>query len=122
MTYQKRGLNSPALKIFISVLSNKAVLVLPQPHNNQNYSIPQVLTPVGESDIPTELVDRLQEEKKIEVVRRKEKSEAHLYMNLKVMFEDCFHGHQGNDLYDTERVNANFSQEVKQYKDLFGTK
>ena len=72
----------------------------------------QVLTPVGESDIPTELVDRLQEEKKIEVVRRKEKSEAHLYMNLKVMFEDCFHGHQGNDLYDTERVNANFSQEV----------
>ena len=75
-------------------------------------SLPQVLTPVGECDIPTELVDRLQEEKKIEVVRRKEKSEAHLYMNLKVMFEDCFHGHHGNDLYDTERVNANFSQEV----------
>ena len=70
------------------------------------------MTPVDESDIPSELVERLQEEKKIEVVKRKEKSEAHIYMTLKVMFEDCFHGHQGNDLYDAERVNANFTQEV----------
>ena len=68
---------------------------------------------MDETDIPTELAERLQEEKKIEVVKRKEKSEAHMYMTLKIMFEDCFHGHQGNDLYDSERVNANFTQEVK---------
>ena len=40
-----------------------------------------------------------------EAQRRKEKTEAHLYMNIHVALEDNFAGHQGNDLFDPEKVN-----------------
>ena len=42
------------------------------------------------------------EEKRIEAIRRKGKNEAHLYMSVKVILEDAFFGHQGNDLFDPE--------------------
>jgi len=51
-----------------------------------------------------QLCDRLQEEKRLEQARRKERNEAHLYMNVHVLLEDCFEGHQGNDLFDPEKV------------------
>lgn len=54
-------------------------------------------------DIPSELADRLAEEKRMEQVRRKERNEAHLYMTINVLLEDSFDGHQGNDLYDSDR-------------------
>jgi len=63
-----------------------------------------VLQEVTEDDIPDELVERLQEEKKLEQMRRKERNEAHLYMTVQVLMEDSFCGHQGNDLYDPDRV------------------
>jgi len=44
-----------------------------------------------------------QEEKNIEILRRKERSEAHLYMQVTVMLEDAFVGHQGFDLFDHEK-------------------
>ncbi|CAG5100968.1 Similar to USP7: Ubiquitin carboxyl-terminal hydrolase 7 (Homo sapiens) [Cotesia congregata] len=50
------------------------------------------------------LVDRLQEEKRLEYIRRKERNDAHLYMTVNVLLEDSFDGHQGNDLYDPERA------------------
>ncbi|XP_013790076.1 ubiquitin carboxyl-terminal hydrolase 7-like, partial [Limulus polyphemus] len=40
-----------------------------------------------------------------EALRRKERNEAHLYMNVQVLTEDNFNGHQGNDLFDPERAN-----------------
>lgn len=40
----------------------------------------------------------------MEQIRRKERNEAHLYMSIHVLLEDCFDGHQGNDLYDPEKV------------------
>lgn len=40
----------------------------------------------------------------MEQIRRKERNEAHLYMTINVLLEDCFDGHQGNDLYDPEKV------------------
>lgn len=43
-----------------------------------------VLQTVTEQDIPQELIDRLQEEKRVEMIRRKERNEAHLYMNIQV--------------------------------------
>ncbi len=66
----------------------------------------EVLCPVGGEgeDIPEALVERLQEEKRLELARRKEKQEAHLYMTLRVLTEDAFAGHQGNDLFDPDRV------------------
>lgn len=64
----------------------------------------KVLQDVTDVDIPTELADRLAEEKRMEQVRRKERNEAHLYMTINVLLEDSFDGHQGNDLYDPERA------------------
>jgi len=40
----------------------------------------------------------------VEAQRRKERNEAHLYMNVQVLLEDAFFGYQGNDLFDPERV------------------
>ena len=56
--------------------------------------IKEVLCSVTEDDIPNELTERLQEEKKIELVKRREKNEAHLYMTLRILLEDAFCGHQ----------------------------
>ncbi|XP_074647259.1 ubiquitin carboxyl-terminal hydrolase 7-like isoform X2 [Tubulanus polymorphus] len=68
-------------------------------------SINEVLCPVTEKDIPESLIQRLQEEKRLEAQKRKERSEAHMYMNVQVVTEDLFDGHQGNDLFDPEKVN-----------------
>lgn len=63
-----------------------------------------VLQEVTEDDIPKELIERLQEEKRLEQIRRRERNEAHLYMAVNVLLEDSFDGHQGNDLFDCDRV------------------
>ncbi|XP_039289930.1 ubiquitin carboxyl-terminal hydrolase 7 isoform X2 [Nilaparvata lugens] len=65
-----------------------------------------ILQVVTEDDIPHELSERLQEEKRLEGIRRKERNEAHLYMTINVILEDSFVGHQGNDLYDPEKVSC----------------
>ncbi|KAK0051801.1 ubiquitin carboxyl-terminal hydrolase 7 [Biomphalaria pfeifferi] len=65
----------------------------------------EILEPVSEKDIPDSLTARLNEERKLEALKRKERTEAHLYMNVHVLTEDHFCGHQGNDLFDTEKVN-----------------
>ncbi|XP_015785155.1 ubiquitin carboxyl-terminal hydrolase 7 [Tetranychus urticae] len=62
-----------------------------------------VLEPVTEEDIPEQLIERLQEEKRQENLRRKERNEAHLYMSINAYTEDSFIGHKGNDLYDPEK-------------------
>lgn len=68
----------------------------------------QVKVPIILSDC--QLVERLQEEKRLEQVRRKERNEAHLYMTVNVLLEDNFEGHQGNDLYDLERAHSYYRQ------------
>lgn len=64
----------------------------------------EVLQPVTEDDIPEQLIERLQEEKRQEALRRKERNEAHLFMNIHVYTEDSFMGHKGNDLYDVDKA------------------
>lgn len=54
--------------------------------------------------ISAQLEARLNEEKRIESIRRKERNESHLYMTMNVLLEDCFDGHQGHDLFDQEQV------------------
>lgn len=66
--------------------------------------LPKVLQPVDESDIPEQLLERLQEELRQEAQRRKERNEAHLYLNLNIYTEENFIGHQGHDLYDPEKA------------------
>ncbi|KAL1494339.1 hypothetical protein ABEB36_009953 [Hypothenemus hampei] len=72
-----------------------------------------VLQEVTNSDIPSELADRLAEEKRMEQVRRRERNEAHLYMTIQVVLEDQFDGHQGNDLYDPERAHYRVFKTLK---------
>lgn len=43
-----------------------------------------MLQAVTDHDIPQQLVERLQEEKRIEAQKRKERQEAHLYMQVQV--------------------------------------
>lgn len=40
-------------------------------------------------DIPQQLVERLQEEKRVEAQKRKERQEAHLYMQVQVAIQYC---------------------------------
>lgn len=47
----------------------------------------EVLQPVTDMDIPQQLVERLQEEKRVEAQKRKERQEAHLYMQVQVRGE-----------------------------------
>jgi len=42
--------------------------------------------------------------RQLEAQRRKERTEAHLYMQVQVLLEDAFDGHQGNDLFDVDKV------------------
>lgn len=71
----------------------------------QQTRLTEILSSVGEEDIPEALSNRLQEEKKLEGIKRKEKAEAYLYMNVKIILEDSFYGHQGNDLFEIEGAN-----------------
>ncbi|CAG0888119.1 unnamed protein product [Darwinula stevensoni] len=64
----------------------------------------EVLEEVKEDDIPSELIFRLQEEKRMETIKRKERNEAHLYLAVQVLTDDDFCGHQGPDLFDPEKV------------------
>ncbi|XP_072125057.1 ubiquitin carboxyl-terminal hydrolase 7 isoform X1 [Mobula birostris] len=64
----------------------------------------EVLQAVTDHNIPQQLVERLQEEKRVEAQKRKERQEAHLYMQVQIVTEDQFCGHQGNDMYDEEKV------------------
>lgn len=70
----------------------------------------ETLCPVTEIDIPQELSERLNAEKQLEIVKRKEKTESHLYMVVRILYEDSFYGHQGNDLYEADKVTF---QEVR---------
>jgi len=62
-------------------------------------SLKDILLNVGEEDIPEHLECKFQEEKRIEAQRRKERSEAHLYMDVQVLTEEAFCTWPGNDLF-----------------------
>jgi ubiquitin carboxyl-terminal hydrolase 7 len=66
-----------------------------------------VIDEIQRQEIPAVLQDRLAEEKKIELTRKKERTEAHLYMQLNVILEKEFYDHLGNaDLYDPGKIEA----------------
>lgn len=69
-------------------------------------AMPQVLQEIKESDIPSELIDRLAEERRMEQVRRRERSEANTYITINVLLEEYFEGHQTTELFDLEKVHC----------------
>lgn len=73
-----------------------------------------VLKDVKRNDIPQVLQDRLIEEKKLELIRKKERTEAHLFMQLNIILEKEFYYNLGNsDLYDVSKVEATKQLKVK---------
>ncbi|CAB4030548.1 Ubiquitin carboxyl-terminal hydrolase 7, partial [Paramuricea clavata] len=66
------------------------------------------------TEIPKELEEKLKEEKRLEAQRRKERSEAHLYMNVEVITEDQFCGHQGHDLFDSKKQSSKMFKILKE--------
>ncbi|KAL3314187.1 Ubiquitin carboxyl-terminal hydrolase 7, partial [Cichlidogyrus casuarinus] len=66
--------------------------------------IPDVLHPVTEENIPTGLLSRLREERRVEAMKRKAKAEAHLYTNFNLILDEDFYGWQDYDLCNFEFV------------------
>ncbi|XP_065066038.1 ubiquitin carboxyl-terminal hydrolase 7-like [Rhopilema esculentum] len=91
--------------------------------------IGQVLQEVRDEDIPEHLKRKFQEEKRLEAQRRKERSEAHLYMDVDVVTSDVFYSWNGNDLFDIDRYrkirfrvpkNEKLSDLMKRLANLMG--
>jgi ubiquitin carboxyl-terminal hydrolase 7 len=61
-----------------------------------------ILQDIAEDDIPSELNEKLNEEKRMELAKRKERNEASNYINVNVILEDYFDGYHANDLFNTD--------------------
>lgn len=72
----------------------------------RNSAVGDSLLNVTDEDISRILVARFAEEKQVELLRRKERNEAHLYMAVEVYTEDDFQSHQNADLLDFEDVKS----------------
>ncbi|KAJ5665218.1 Ubiquitin carboxyl-terminal hydrolase 21 [Penicillium maclennaniae] len=57
-----------------------------------------VLLPIGQDDVPSHIEKRLAEDRAEMARRKKEREEAHLYMNIGVLTEQTFQSHHGFDL------------------------
>lgn len=68
-------------------------------------AMPDILQPIDAADIPSELIDRLVAERRMEHVRKCERADANDYMTVNVLLEEYIEGHNTTDLYDTERVH-----------------
>lgn len=68
--------------------------------------LPRVLQELTENDIPSDLVERLNEEKRMEQVRRKDRAEAGLHVAIHVILEEYFESNQGTDIFDLEKVTV----------------
>ena len=82
-----------------------------------------VLQTVTKEDIQDQLIDRLQEEKRQEALRRKERNEAHLFVNINGYTEDSIMTHKGIDLINSDRTPClNFKVNKNgTYKDAVAT-
>lgn len=50
------------------------------------------------------MVERLQDEKRIETIRRKERNDLHIYTNIQVLLEDSFESYLGLNLFEIEHT------------------
>lgn len=66
--------------------------------------LPDILQKITEQDIPSELIDRLTEERRMEHIRRRERTESNTYMSVNVVLEEYFEFHQTVDLFDPDKV------------------
>ncbi|KAJ5104666.1 hypothetical protein NUU61_002013 [Penicillium alfredii] len=76
-----------------------------------------VLLPITENDVPSHIEQRLAEDRAEMLRRKKEREEAHLYMNVGVLTDDSFKSHHGFDLTSME-LPAEDPALPKQYRIL----
>ncbi|KAL4789589.1 hypothetical protein BDV19DRAFT_373829 [Aspergillus venezuelensis] len=81
----------------------------------------EVLLPITKSDVPDHIEKRLAEERTELIRRRKEREEAHLYLNVGVLSDETFKCHNGFDLTSFEPP-AEEAALPKQYRILKTTK
>ncbi|KAL4939277.1 hypothetical protein BDV06DRAFT_199293 [Aspergillus oleicola] len=81
----------------------------------------EVLLPITKDDVPDHIEKRLVEERQELARRRKEREEAHLYLNVGVLSEETFRSHNGFDLTSFEPP-AEEAALPKQYRILKTTK
>jgi len=93
------------MNLTVKHCTNAYMLVYIRKDEDMEVNLGNVLQEVTEEDIPQDLVERLKEEKHQELVRRKERSEAHLFMHVQVVLEESFAGHQGYDLFDSDKIH-----------------
>lgn len=68
--------------------------------------ISEVLQDVPHDSIPLSVVRRIQDEKQIEAMRRKERSEAHLYLTIEIFTNDDLQMNHGPELIDLDEVKG----------------
>uniref|UniRef100_A0A1B0FQ62 Ubiquitin carboxyl-terminal hydrolase 7 n=1 Tax=Glossina morsitans morsitans TaxID=37546 RepID=A0A1B0FQ62_GLOMM len=67
--------------------------------------INRILSDIPENEIPSELVERLDLEKRIEMARRKERSEVNLYVSVHIILEEYFEAQQKRRLFDLDKIH-----------------
>lgn len=66
----------------------------------------EILSPVTETDIPKHLITRIEEEKRILEIKRKEKEEQMYYMKTLLATSESFKANRGFDFADFDERNA----------------
>jgi len=84
----------------------------------------RVLGDIPENEISSDLVERLDLEKRIEMARRKERSEANLYVSVHVILEEYFEDQHKRRLFDLEKAHPRIfrikqNQTVDELVDMF---
>lgn len=77
-----------------------------------------VLLPVTEHDVPSHLQQKLDEEAAKRQALKKEREEAHLYINVRVITDDTFRHHGGTDLTYFDRSPLDDPAAAKSYRYL----
>ncbi|TMS37211.1 hypothetical protein L596_004188 [Steinernema carpocapsae] len=65
----------------------------------------ETLSELNDCDIPDHLKRRFDQEKRIEIQRKKDRLEAHLFTDLVLITEEDMMDYHGFDLYDNQRLN-----------------
>ena len=66
-----------------------------------------ILTPMSRTDIPDKLYERLMEEKRNDMIKKRERTEAPNYMQLNIILEEeFFRNENAAELYDVCKVDA----------------
>ncbi|KAL3462575.1 hypothetical protein BJX64DRAFT_258975 [Aspergillus heterothallicus] len=81
----------------------------------------EVLLPITTEDVPSHIEQRLVEERVEWARKKKEKEEAHLYINVGVLSEETFKSHNGFDLTSFDQSTAEAAL-PRQYRILKTTK